>query len=271
MFGRSKKGEVYKGVTAYVGLPGSGKSYGLVEAAHREFLKEDPRPVFVNAGFNVTGAIAFRSFDEFLEIPDGSLVLWDELPLYVSARKWNDFPDGLLYRLTQIRKDGLELRYSTIDWGMVDKNVRNVTFWVWECEQVSARVLRRRLYPPEHRRQAKERPRRTELVRLKQDVLDRYDSFSKVATTQKQRGKSNDHTAEKWGGVDLSTPTLDDWVPVDERPAPPTADEVDRYLADLEAGLLEVVEPELEGALDPPPGVSVDLASAVAAAEAFGL
>lgn len=276
MFGRNKKADVYRGVTAYVGLPGSGKSYGLVQRAYREFQKDNPRPVFVNAGFNVRGAYSFRSFDEFLEIPDGAIVLWDELPLYVSSRRWQDFPDGLLYRLTQIRKDGLELHYSTIDWGMVDKNVRNITFWVWECEQRSARMLKRRKFPPEHRRRKDERPRRTEYVRLNEDVLALYDSYSKVATTSKGRGTSNQKTAELWGGVAVDGLTVNDWVDVAERPSPPDQSLWDEFVA---AGGLErkadALEDEsagsgvLENVSAPPPPRPIDVSALQSASSAF--
>jgi hypothetical protein len=101
--------------------------------------------------------------------------------LFVNARKWQDFPDGLLYRLTQIRKDGLELHFSTIDWRMVDINVRRITFWVWECVQVAGPFHRRVLWPPEERRKKDDRPRRRELFRIRPDVAEAYNTMGKVS------------------------------------------------------------------------------------------
>lgn len=175
----------YDGVTAYVGLPGSGKTYSLakvgVEAMDRG------REVWANADGSgeapwLEGAHVFRSFDEFQTIPNDAVIVWDELPLFVNARKWQEFPDGLLYRLTQIRKDGLELHFSTIDWMMVDTNVRRIAFWVWECEQVIGGLHRRKLFPPKERRQKDERPRRREWFRIKDEITSRYDSWGKVST-----------------------------------------------------------------------------------------
>jgi hypothetical protein len=178
-----KRRRRYQGVTAYVGLPGSGKTYSLAEVGRRAL--DDGREVWSNAGFDFAPghpqSKVFSSFEEFTEIPNGAVVLWDELPLYVNSRKWQEFPDGLLYRLTQIRKDGLELHYSTIDWRMVDINVRRVTFWTWECRSITSRVFCRALFPPEERRKKDERARRREFVRVKIETAGLYDTYGKVS------------------------------------------------------------------------------------------
>lgn len=169
----------YQGVTAFIGLPGSGKTYALAEIGLDAMRRG--REVWCNAGFDLEGARRFSSFEEFAEIPNDAVVVWDELPLYVNARKWQEFPDGLLYRLTQIRKDGLELYYSTIDWRMVDVNVRRLTFWTWECRGITTRLLIRRRFPPEERRKKDERAREIKLVRVRASVGQAYDTFGKVA------------------------------------------------------------------------------------------
>lgn len=180
---RSRSSGKYQGVTAYVGLPGSGKSYALVEVAVRALA--EGREVWCNSGFDVRGCKRFGSFEEFTQIPNGAVVVWDELPLFVNARKWQEFPDGLMYRLTQIRKHGLELHYSTIDWRMVDVNVRRITFWTWECVGITQRLLRRRLYPPPERRVRGERARKSRWVWVKADIADAYDTLGTVELMDK--------------------------------------------------------------------------------------
>lgn len=174
-----KMSRSYQGVTAFSGMPGSGKTYGLAEVGVRDLAAG--REVWCNAGFDLAGASVFSSFEEFMEIPNGATVCWDELPLYVNARKWSEFPDGLLYRLTQIRKDGLRLYYSTIDPAMVDTNVRRVTFWWWRCHAVTGTLLRRALYPHESFRKADQKPYRREFVRVKPAIAEAYDTNAKVA------------------------------------------------------------------------------------------
>lgn len=179
-----KFGRHYMGVTAYVGLPGSGKTYSLAEVGVRALRRG--RQVWANTdGSGVDpwfiGARPFASFDEFMQIPNDAVILWDELPLFVNARKWQEFPDGLLYRLTQIRKDGLELHFSTIDWRMVDVNVRRITFWTWECDHLVGPVHRRKLWPPEERRRRDEKPRRKEWFTIRPEVGQAYDTLGKVS------------------------------------------------------------------------------------------
>jgi hypothetical protein len=143
----------------------------------------------------LVGARPFSSFDEFCAISTG-VVVWDELPLFVNSRKWQEFPDGLLYKLTQIRKDGLQLHFSTIDWRMVDVNVRRITFWTWECYAMPLGLFLRKLYPPEERRRPKERARRTELCRIRPTVCAAYDTFGKVAIAPR---KTKAIEAASWG------------------------------------------------------------------------
>ena len=184
----------FQGVTAFVGMPGGGKSYGLAEMAHRAM--DRGLPVWCNSGFNIRGARVLTSFDEFAAVTGPGLIVWDELPLYFSARRWQDFPDGMLYKFSQIRKDGLRLAYSTIHEDMVDVNVRRITFWYWHCWAVTGRLLRRTLWPPQEFRKARARPYRREFVWVRRSIADLYDTWGKVDTPQK--------VAERIGSLDVS-------------------------------------------------------------------
>ncbi len=168
----------YTGVTGYVGMPGSGKTYSLAQVGLAAMRRGEP--VFCNAGFDLAGAERFSSFDDFVSIERG-IVVWDELPLYVNARKWSEFPDGLLYKLTQIRKDGVRLYYSAIHEQMIDVNVRRITFNFWHCRSITARWFKRTLWPPEQFRKANQRPLRKEWVVVRGEVCDAYDTMAKVA------------------------------------------------------------------------------------------
>lgn len=169
----------YQGVTAYVGMPGSGKSYALVERALRS--REQGRSVWTNAGFEVEGCSVFQSFEEFLAIPDGAVICFDEMPLYFNARRWQEFPDGLLYRLTQIRKHGLELHYSAIHEMMVDTTIRRLTFWWWTCRSLGLGLMRRDCWPPEAFRRTQSRPVDSRVFRIRRKVTRAYDTMARVA------------------------------------------------------------------------------------------
>lgn len=199
----------YAGVTAFTGMPGGGKTYGLAEVGARAL--SNGWPVWSNEGFNFRDSQLFGGFEDFLNIPGGCMnderhregydgsrwvcehgvmlragqshpvvVLWDELPVYVSARKWQEFPDGLMYRLTQVRKDGLWFYYSAIHMDFVDKVVRQLTFWEWQCRSITGRVLYRQKFGHPELRKKDDKPRARELVVVKDRVAELYDTFAKV-------------------------------------------------------------------------------------------
>jgi hypothetical protein len=215
MFG----GRRYQGVTAFVGMPGSGKTYGLVRVAKRAM--EQGRAVYTNQGFDVKGARTYRSFEEMLLIPPGSVILLDEAPVYFNARRWQEFPDGLLYRLTQIRKDGLEFYYSAIHEEMVDATLRRLTFWFWHCRAISGRLLYWTLWSPELFRRSKERPRKRELIRVNAKVAALYDTNGKVAISEKHLHRLREISAQRWitvePGMSLDELLRDTGTPAEDR------------------------------------------------------
>lgn len=190
----------FEGVTAAVGMPGSGKTYYLAQRAWRARL--EGVPVYSNAGFDIewaprdglqTRAHTLESFGDFARVEGPALVVWDELPLYFSARNWSSFPDGMLYKFTQIRKDGVRMAYSTIHEMMVDSVLRRITFWWWECHAITRRTLVRRLYPPsEFRKEGSRKGFRTEFVRVNLKVAGTYDTMGKVMVPEANAAKFAD-------------------------------------------------------------------------------
>lgn len=176
----------YQGVTCFTGMPGSGKTYSLSEVGVS--YRARGWPVWSNYGFDFgmstgdDGCHVYRSFEELASIPGPACILIDEAQLYFNARKWQEFPDGFLYRLSQVRKDGIHLYYTSLFWDMIDKNLRNLTFWVWECEAAAfrGRFIRRR-FPPEHARKRDERAFDKHRVKVAPAIAELYDTTSKVA------------------------------------------------------------------------------------------
>ncbi|HEX9705445.1 MAG TPA: hypothetical protein VGA20_09380 [Gemmatimonadales bacterium] len=190
----------YSGVTAFTGMPGSGKTYGLAEVAARALRRG--LPVYSNEGFDLAheGARTFCSFDEFVTVIGSTeevVICFDELPLYFNSRKWQEFPDAVLYYLTQIRKCRARLYYSAIHEAMVDANVRRLTFWYWHCRAISGRLLRRSLFPPEEFRRARAKPYRSEFVWVKRDTAGLYDTMARVSVAPSLRAKL-DAPSERW-------------------------------------------------------------------------
>lgn len=171
-----RRNRPYRGVTAAVGLPGSGKSYYLVE----KVLEAQRRgiPTYSNAGFDVKGTETIGSFRDLVEVQGPAVIAFDELPLFFNARRWQTFPDGMLYKLTQIRKDQIELYYSTINPKMVDITLRHLTFeWVW-CRHIYGRLMRRIHKSPEEWGGDR---LYTRFVWRSKEVEQAYDTLGRVA------------------------------------------------------------------------------------------
>lgn len=176
----------YQGVTALTGMPGSGKTYTLCEIGVG--YRAMGWPVWSNAGFDFgmstgdDGCHTYNSFEELADIVGPACILIDEAQLYFNARRWQDFPDGFLYSLSQVRKLGVHLYYTSLHWDMIDKNLRNLTFNVWECEAMALRgwFVRRR-FPPEHVRRKDERSRDKHRVKVNLGIAELYDTTARVA------------------------------------------------------------------------------------------
>jgi len=177
--------KTYNGVTAFVGMPGSGKTLALASIGAKAMARGER--VVCNAGFDLQGAERLSTFDEFASLEGPVVVVWDELPLYFNARKWSEFPDSMLYKFTQIRKDGIQLYYSAIHEQMIDVNIRRITFWFWQCRNLGFGWCIKRCYPPEQFRKATQKPYRTSLYRIKPAIYELYDTYQKVELPKKLR------------------------------------------------------------------------------------
>lgn len=187
-------------MTALLGMPGSGKTATLAEVGVGYRAKG--WDVWSNSGFDfgmMTGdpqCHVYNSFDELAAIPGPACILIDEAQLYFNARRWQDFPDGFLYRLSQVRKDGVHLFYTTLFWDMIDKNLRSMTYNVWECEAGFRRghFVRRR-YPPLERRTKDQRPFEKQRVKVALPIVAMYDTYAKVAVAPKTKVRERDSAA----------------------------------------------------------------------------
>lgn len=188
----------YQGVVCFEGLPGSGKTYSLAEVGLKRMA--EGWTVYSNKGFELAGSIVYSSFEELMDVPDGSVILLDEAPLYFNAQKWKDFPDGMLYRFSQVRKDGLEFYYSTIDELMVDINLRRITFWTYHCKGslFSKKRFKRWRTAPIHRLdKSKQKPGMKQTVTLDPKVCEAYDTLAKVAVRRSALVRT-ESDAEQW-------------------------------------------------------------------------
>lgn len=167
-------------IEGYIGRPGSGKSYTLTERALRE--KERGREVFTN--YAVKGCWYFTP-DQLLDLPPGVIVI-DEAHLWFPARMALRLPPSWLAMLSQTRKNGWDLLYSTQHESRVDRVLRDVSSWMWLCRAFGLPggphpyVFRATSWEPEFFRQPK-RQNVTTTRFFSQKVADAYDTYERLA------------------------------------------------------------------------------------------
>jgi len=103
--------------------------------------------------------------------------------MWANSRKWAEFPSGFFSRLQQVRKYGFLFHYSAINFSKVDNNLRDQTYWVWECSRgpITGKFVRK-LRVPEELEVAGERPRFKRKVKARQEVFDAYSTHGMLGT-----------------------------------------------------------------------------------------
>lgn len=188
-------------VEGFIGLPGSGKTYALSVRGLKAL--DQGRRVFSNYGLR--GTIALDVWDHanigntkdpgpacdcgscFVSISD-AVVLVDEINLWAPSRMWNALPIGLLHRWAQVRKYQTQILWSAQHEDRVDKVIREVTGWIWECRMVfGARALfwvpgfptfaLNAYEPSDLRRELSRKSLGSQRLRLRADIAESYDTF----------------------------------------------------------------------------------------------
>lgn len=135
-------------ITAYVGLLGGGKTYSLIHAAVSRFRRTHCQVYTDIATLKLPEAV-YISADEptmLAEVADGLLLL-DEAQVTCDARYWQKVPSVFLHMLTQGRKNGIELWYTTQLFEQVDARLRGITNQMIYCRKVGPVIVQERRVP----------------------------------------------------------------------------------------------------------------------------
>jgi len=183
----------------YVGLPGSGKTYAL--AARGLNALRSGRRVFSN--FGLQGSLPIDAWDhnnmgkpEKGKNPDNpctcgscfvsiskAVILLDEINLWAPSRLWNELPLGLMHRWAQIRKYETMILWSAQHEARVDKVVRELTGFIWECQtNWNRRKFILRAYEPNDFRKQSAKALETKKLKLRRSIASAYDTLEIVGT-----------------------------------------------------------------------------------------
>lgn len=144
----------------FTGEKGHGKTLSAVQAAYLMYLR----------GFSVISNGLALSFEDWSFTNFADLIIWlgirrqrvlegesvrpvillfDEAPQWVDARKWEELPEGFMHLLEQQRKYKVYLIVTAIEELSVEKRLRGQTQRVWRCSYLRhTGRIKRELFPP---------------------------------------------------------------------------------------------------------------------------
>lgn len=128
-------------IVAYTGLPGTGKTYGMVRdavdyiAGNKRRIKKGlpPRKLFAN--FHMEGAEYFKELSE-LKYEQNALILLDEASIYIPAQEWRKMPLEFVRQMRQSRHAGIDLWYTAQHFNDVPTALRRLTQYEKKCSRL---------------------------------------------------------------------------------------------------------------------------------------
>lgn len=159
-------------IIGYTGKLGSGKTYCMVHDALRS-NGACPRPVYTDMASLCWPEAVYLDPSNARMVADVAegLLLLDEAQLVADARAWQQVPPEFLSALSQLRKRGLDLAYTTQLEGSVEARLRGLTTEYVRCRRV------RSLFVLVHYEPGAKHGHRRRLVRFKPEVASVYDSW----------------------------------------------------------------------------------------------
>lgn len=129
-------------IRGYVGLLGSGKSYSMVADGLRRFRETHAQVFSDMVGLRFPEAIYLdaRAPQQLADLREG-LILLDEAQILMSSRFWHKVPPQVLSALAQLRKNGLDVLYTTQNLARVDSVLRELTGEVVTCRRFGRVVV----------------------------------------------------------------------------------------------------------------------------------
>jgi len=125
-------------ITGFIGLPGAGKTFGMVYNACKAL--KDNRRVITNVAITDTifGSKKVAEFTpnigDAIKNADNCLILVDEASIVFPNYFWNKLSSDILIRFAQVRKFGLDFFYTSQGWNHTVKRLRDLTNYIVQCK-----------------------------------------------------------------------------------------------------------------------------------------
>ena len=124
------------GIRMFCGYFGSGKSMlaskYVCDMYHKYKHSDTPLTVLSNIPLAIP-YIELKNINQILKVEKNTIIFIDECNTLFNARAWKDFPTELVYQLCQNRKKHIMLLMTAPRFHLVDKSIRDVTQYVYQC------------------------------------------------------------------------------------------------------------------------------------------
>lgn len=137
-FIKNKKWSLWNGfgIRMYCGYFGSGKSMLACKYLHDMYYKyvnsDTPLTILSNIPLSIP-YIPLTNINQILDVNENTIIFIDECNTLFNARDWKNFPVELVYQLCQNRKKHIMLLMTAPRFHLVDKSIRDVTQFVYQC------------------------------------------------------------------------------------------------------------------------------------------
>lgn len=181
------------GIRMYCGYFGSGKSM-----LASKFVVDNYNKYHVNVISNIPLSIPYTPLVNKSQIENcgnDTIIFIDECNTLFNARNWKDFPVELIYQLCQNRKKKIMLIMTAPRFHLVDKSIRDVTQFVYECHRTFWRVHTVQVFDGWERENAINIDMIKPLLSFGEFARDsyykNYDSFAVIDNVKKEEFLSN--------------------------------------------------------------------------------
>lgn len=124
------------GIRMFCGYFGSGKSMLASKFVVDNYYKYKDSETPLTILSNIPLAVPFTqlvNIQQILDVEENTIIFIDECNTLFNARSWKDFPTELVYQLCQNRKKHIMLLMTAPRFHLVDKSIRDVTQYVYQC------------------------------------------------------------------------------------------------------------------------------------------
>lgn len=135
---KNKKWQLWDGfgIRMFCGYFGSGKSMLASKYVHDCYVKYKDSPTPLNILSNIPLSIPYTQLvnvQQLYDVEENTIIFIDECNTLFNARDWKNFPTEFVYQLCQNRKKHVMLLMTAPRFHLVDKSIRDVTQWVYQC------------------------------------------------------------------------------------------------------------------------------------------